>query len=133
MAPTGNPSLFVRFFGDPANFPLYAVLGVACGLAAYTPIKHLVSAADIALDPKARNYGDNLASNPRYLEKARHYYEQNVTASVAHIKNGNNQVLADRGVPERPMVGDGKNFPERWQPRIPNTGSMMTIPVPGPQ
>eukprot|EP00878_Enallax_costatus_P002118 GHUV01002286.1.p1 GENE.GHUV01002286.1~~GHUV01002286.1.p1 ORF type:complete len:134 (+),score=31.36 GHUV01002286.1:270-671(+) len=133
MAPVGNPSLFVRFFGDPANFPLYAVLGVACGLAAYTPIKHLTSAADIALDPRARNFGDNLASNPRYVEKARHYYDMNVTASVAHIKNGKNQVWEHIGVPERPLVGDGKNFPARWQPRIPDSGSMTTIPMPGPQ
>ena len=38
-----------------------------------------------SLDPRARNFGDNLASNPRYVEKARHYYDMNVTSSVAHV------------------------------------------------
>jgi hypothetical protein len=30
------------------NYPLYAMVGIACGLAAYTPIRHLTNAADIA-------------------------------------------------------------------------------------
>ncbi|WIA15836.1 hypothetical protein OEZ86_007375 [Tetradesmus obliquus] len=134
MAPVGNPSLYMRFFGLVENYPLYAVLGIACGLAAYTPIKHLMSAADIALDPAARYYGDNLASSGRYLEKARHYYDMNMPCNaVSHIKNGVIQVMPMVGVPQRPIVGDGVNFPARWQPRIPDSGTMSTIPLPGPQ
>lgn len=30
------------------NYPLYAMVGIACGLAVYTPIRHLTQAADIA-------------------------------------------------------------------------------------
>jgi hypothetical protein len=30
------------------NYPLYAMVGIACGLAVYTPIRHLTKAADIA-------------------------------------------------------------------------------------
>jgi hypothetical protein len=49
------------------------------------------------------------------------------------IKNGKIQVMPLVGVPERPIVGDGVNFPARWQPRIPDSGSMSTIPLPGAQ
>lgn len=129
MAPLGNPSLFVRFFGLVENYPLYAMLGIACGLAAYTPIRHLTQAADIALDPRARNFGDNLASNPRYLEKAKSYYDMNTPLNrYAHIKDGEIHLFDHRGVPERPEIGDGKNFPARWQPRIPTAGTMSTVP-----
>jgi hypothetical protein len=30
-----------------------------------------------SLDTRARAYGDNLAENPRYLEKSKHYYDYN--------------------------------------------------------
>lgn len=30
------------------NQPLYVMVGIACGLAVYTPIRHLMNAADIA-------------------------------------------------------------------------------------
>ncbi|KAF8059372.1 Selenoo [Scenedesmus sp. PABB004] len=133
MSPVGNPSLFMRFFGLVENFPLYGCLAVACGLAAYTPIKHLTSAADIALDGRARNFGDNLASNPRYEQKARHYYDTNKPLiTFAHIKDGEISVVRPIGVPSRPQVGDGVNFPARWQPRIPDSGSMAAVAVPGP-
>ena len=49
------------------------------------------------------------------------------------IKNGVIQVMPMVGVPQRPIVGDGVNFPARWQPRIPDSGTMSTIPLPGPQ
>ena len=48
MVHFGNQSLFKTFFGLVENFPLYGMVGIACGLAAYTPIRHLTHAADIA-------------------------------------------------------------------------------------
>lgn len=130
MAPVGNPSLFMRFFGLVENYPLYAMVGLACGLAAYTPIRHLTKAADIALDTRARAYGDNLAENPRYAEKGKHYYDAcGPTYQWASLLDGKVQLMPHVGVPERPTVGDGKNFPSRWQPRIPTAGSLSSEPV----
>lgn len=115
---------------EAANYPLYAVLGVACGLAVYTPIRHLLGAADICLDPKSRNYGDNLGTNPRFIEKARRYYSMNAPLSgFAHIKNGTVSVFPAFDAPVAPRLGDGVNFAKRWQPRIPDTFSMSTVPI----
>jgi hypothetical protein len=39
-----------------------------------------------SLDAKARNYGDNLGTNPRFIEKARRYYSMNAPLSgIAHV------------------------------------------------
>ncbi len=66
-------SLFKRFFGLSENIPLYFMVGTACSLAIYTPIRHLTKMPDIALDKNARNFGDDIASHPRYLTKALNY------------------------------------------------------------
>jgi hypothetical protein len=130
MAPVGNPSLFMRFFGLVENQPLYVMVGIACGLAVYTPIRHLMGAADIALDTRARAYGDNLAENPRYAAKGAHYYDAcGPTYKVAKVLDGDIRLMPHVGVPERPIVGDGKNFPNRWQPKIPTAGTLGLEPV----
>jgi hypothetical protein len=130
MAPLGNPSLFMRFFGLAENQPLYVMVGIACGLAVYTPIRHLTNAADIALDTRARAYGDNLAENPRYAEKGKHYYDAcGPTYKVAKVMDGEVRLPGMPKVPERPVVGDGKNFPNRWQPRIPSAATLGMEPV----
>eukprot|EP00775_Hariotina_reticulata_P002536 gene2536-2838_t len=123
-------SILARSLAETANYPLYTVLGIACGLAVYTPIRHLFGAADIALDAKARNYGDNLGTNPRFIEKARRYYSMNAPLSgIAHIKNGKVSVFPEFNPPVCPKIGDGVNFAQRWQPRIPDTFSMSTVPI----
>lgn len=62
------------------------MLGIACGLAVYTPIRHLATAPDIALDRDSRDFADHLASNPRTLERAKNY-EGGVLGGVASIKS----------------------------------------------
>lgn len=42
---------------------------------------------------------------------------------------GKVQLVPHVGVPERPIVGDGQNFPARWQPRIPTASSLASEPV----
>lgn len=85
MAPVGNISLFKRFFGLAENYPLYAMVGIACGLAVYMPIRHNLTASDLAWDTKARDFGDDLAGNKRYLEKAGNYWGGPL-AWVAHLR-----------------------------------------------
>jgi len=38
-----------------------------------------------SLDTRARAYGDNLAENPRYAEKGKHYYDGHVAYKVAKV------------------------------------------------
>ena len=45
----------------------------ACGLAVYTPVRHLATASDITLDRSQRDYADDLASGPRLLNRAKQY------------------------------------------------------------
>lgn len=97
MSPVGNPSLFMRFFGLVENYPLYAMLGIACGLAAYTPVRHLMTAPDVYLDTQARNHMDNLASNPRVLQKAMNY-DKGVLGWASRVRDYPH-VLPDVGVP----------------------------------
>jgi hypothetical protein len=97
MSPVGNPSLFMRFFGLVENFPLYGMLGIACGLAVYTPVRHLMTAPDIYLDTAARNHMDNLASNPRVLERAQNY-DKGILGAVSKMCDYPH-VLPDVGVP----------------------------------
>lgn len=78
--------MFMRFFGLVENFPLYAMVGIACGLAAYTPVRHLATASDIALDRSQRDYMDDLADKPRALERAK-AYEGGVLGWVASFHN----------------------------------------------
>lgn len=98
MAPVGNPSLFMRFFGLVENFPLYGMLGIACSLAVYTPVRHLMTAPDIALDPAGRNFADNLASNPRVLRKAVNY-QGGILGTLSRVHEYPH-VLPDVGVPQ---------------------------------
>lgn len=100
MAPVGNPSLFYRFFGLVENYPLYAMLGVACGLAAYMPFRHLLTDPELMVLPATRNHSDNLASSPQYLEKAKHY-ERGVLGAVSRVRDYPH-VLPDVGVGSRP-------------------------------
>lgn len=103
MAPVGNPSLFVRFFGLVENYPLYLMLGIAGGLAAYMPFRHLTSDPELAVLPSMRNHSDNLASTPRFLEKARHY-EGGVLGMASKVRDYPH-VLPDVGVGSRPQYG----------------------------
>jgi hypothetical protein len=59
------------------------MVGLACGLAVYTPIRHLLTAPDIALVAAAREA--DFASDPATLARARNY-ESHVLASVAAVK-----------------------------------------------
>jgi hypothetical protein len=43
--------------------------------------------------------------------------------------DGKVQMMPLVGVPERPTIGDGKNFPARWQPRIPHASTLGLEPV----
>jgi hypothetical protein len=45
------------------------------------------------------------------------------------VLNGEVRLVPHVGVPERPTVGDGVNFPSRWQPKIPNAGTLGLEPV----
>ena len=74
----------MRFFGLTENFPLYAMLGIACGLAVYTPIRHSLTASDLSWDTKARDFGDDLGHNDRVLKKALNYHS-GFLANVAHL------------------------------------------------
>ena len=49
------------------------MVGIAGGLAVYTPLRHTLGSADIALDTRMRDYGDDLAHNERVLKKALNY------------------------------------------------------------
>ncbi|GBF98245.1 hypothetical protein Rsub_11065 [Raphidocelis subcapitata] len=71
--PMGNISLARRFFGLVENQPLYLMVSIAVGLSVYTPIRHLLTASDVALDREARDYADHMAENPRTLARARRY------------------------------------------------------------
>ena len=79
-------TLFKRFFGLLENVPLYIMLGTACSLAVYTPIRHLSNTPDIALDRKARDFGDNIAANQRYIEKASNYKNNIFTSYIKLYK-----------------------------------------------
>lgn len=103
MSPVGNPSLFMRFFGLVENYPLYAMLGIASGLAVYMPFRHLMSDPELAVMPSVRNHSDNLASNPQFLEKAKHY-EGGVLGAVSKLRDYPH-VLPDYGVGPRPHYG----------------------------
>jgi hypothetical protein len=45
------------------------------------------------------------------------------------VLDGQIRLMPHVGVPERPIVGDGKNFPSRWQPKIPTSGTLGLEPV----
>jgi hypothetical protein len=75
------------------------MVGIACGLAVYTPIRHITHASDVALDAAARNsaacYED--ADGGRTLKKALEYRSGGVLAKVARMNDYCN-VLPDVGV-----------------------------------
>ena len=50
------------------------MVGIACGLAVYTPVRHTLGSADIALDTRYRDHGDDLGHNDRVLKKALNYH-----------------------------------------------------------
>lgn len=103
MSPVANPTLFMRFFGLVENYPLYAMLGIACGLATYMPMRHLLHDPELSVMPATRNHSDNLASNPRFLEKAQ-YYERGVLGTASRIRDYPH-VLPDYNVGPRPTYG----------------------------
>lgn len=77
------------------------MVSIACGLAVYTPIRHLTHAPDIALDAAARDpegnylYGGTEAG--RTLKKAWEYRSGGVLAKAARLHDYAN-VLPDVGV-----------------------------------
>ena len=60
------------------------MVGLACGLAVYTPVRHTFGSADIALDTRYRDHGDDLAHNERVLKKALNY-RGGVLGAVGHL------------------------------------------------
>lgn len=50
-------------------------------------------------------------------------------STVVQVLDGEIRLMPHVGVPERPIVGDGKNFPSRWQPKIPTSGTLGLEPV----
>lgn len=49
-----SKTLFQRF-ALVENYPLYAMLGVAAGLAMYTPMRHLTIDSELHVDPSKRD------------------------------------------------------------------------------
>lgn len=81
-----GPTLFKRFFGLVENQPLYVMVGLACGLAVYTPIRHITHASDIALDPSARDAGEVMsAGGGRTLQKAYDYRRGGILQKAARV------------------------------------------------
>lgn len=132
MVPVGNPSLFMRFFGLAENYPLYAMVGIACGLAVYTPIRHLTGAPDVAIDLRARNHGDNLASSPRYLERSRRYYDMNAPLSTfAHVSEHSREACSSLGSSSScPVLDLFLTDRTPCLPRLPSRPSHPLIPSP---
>jgi len=54
---------------------------------------------------------------------------QYLLLSSFQVLDGDIRLMPHVGVPERPIVGDGKNFPSRWQPKIPTAGTLGLEPV----
>jgi hypothetical protein len=50
-------------------------------------------------------------------------------AKLLQIKNGSVSIFPEFNAPVRPKMGDGVNFAKRWQPYIPDTFSMSTLPI----
>jgi len=76
------------------------MVGLALGLAAYTPVRHFSSAADVALGPGARDLGDVLAPDGGHtLEKGARWRETGVLAWAARL-NTDVRVIPDFGVPD---------------------------------
>lgn len=86
------------------NQPLYVMVGIACGLAVYTPIRHVTHAPDIALGASDRDaaagYEEGAqAGSGRTLEKAWSYRSGGVLAKAARL-NEYGHVIPDYGVPD---------------------------------
>lgn len=76
------------------------MLSAACGLAVYTPIRHLLTASDVSLDHRDDYFADNVASNPKVLEQA-NKYRGGLLGSLANVTTAGSigSVLPDVGVP----------------------------------
>lgn len=68
------------------------MVGLACGLAVYTPIRHITHAPDIALDRAAREPGECYESHDggRTLQKALSYRTGGVFARAARVHEYSN-------------------------------------------
>lgn len=66
------------------NWPLYGFLGLAVGLAAYTPVRKLLTTNDLATDSASRHHADDYGSQPSYLAKALEY-DHGLLGSAAKV------------------------------------------------
>lgn len=87
MSPPAGTSLFMRFFGLAENMPLYLMVGIACGLAAYTPVRHLATATDIATKRDQRDIGVYEERNLGDTLKRSSWYESGILGAVGAIKS----------------------------------------------
>lgn len=55
------------------NYVLNGMLMFGIWMGVYTGVRHVMTAPDISIDRQSRDHGDDLASNPRYTEKANSY------------------------------------------------------------
>lgn len=76
------------------------MVGIALGLAAYTPLRHFSSAADVALGPDARDLTDTLAPDGgTTLKKGAAFRETGPLAWAARLHR-DPQVIPNVGVPD---------------------------------
>jgi hypothetical protein len=76
------------------------MVGLACGLAVYTPIRHITHASDVALDPQMRDSAESIDNKGRQLQKAWDYRRGGVLQAAARVHDYPH-VLPDVGVPDR--------------------------------
>ena len=88
------------------NQPLYVMVGIACGLAVYTPLRHITHAPDISLGASARDAtehyavdGGSSSDGRRTLEKALQYRTGGILAKAARVHEYVH-VIPDVGVPD---------------------------------
>eukprot|EP00877_Chromochloris_zofingiensis_P003366 jgi/Chrzof1/1302/Cz10g02090.t1 len=61
-------------------------MGLAFGLAAYTPVRKLLTTNDLATDFAARDHADEYGSKDKFLAKALEY-DHGVLGSAAKVRN----------------------------------------------
>jgi hypothetical protein len=78
------------------------MVGIACGLAVYTPVRHATHAADVALGPDSGRdpYESMKADGGRTLQKGITYRTGGILAKAARLHDYPH-VIADYGVPDR--------------------------------
>ena len=79
------------------------MVGVALGLAAYTPVRHFSLAADVALGPDGRDLSDALApGGGRTLQKGATWRETGILARAARLHKDVEVIpMPDYAVPDR--------------------------------